>query len=195
MASRSDDIPPVFALFRWIQGGNRRGAMHRVNCVNFALLAAFLSLPGSPAFARDSLGMYSNWGTFRDPGVPRCYAIAMATPSTRQHDYQPYAAVGTWPKRRVRNQFHLRLSREMASGSQIVLRIGGERFELTGGGGDAWAVDRKMNAAIIAAMRSASRMTVYARDKSGRRFSNRWQLAGAASAMDAASIGCARLYN
>jgi hypothetical protein len=36
-------------------------------------------------------------------------------------------------------------------------------------------------------------MTVYSRDEKGRRFSNTWPLAGAASAMDAAAIGCAQL--
>ena len=64
---------------------------------------------------------------------------------------------------------------------------------LTGGGGDAWAVDRRMDAAIVAAMRSAGSMTVSARDSAGRGFSNSWTLAGAASAMDAATLGCARL--
>ena len=156
-------------------------------------LALGVVVIATPALARESLGMYSTWGAFRDPQVPRCYAIAMAVPSTLRRDYQPYATVGTWPKRSLRNQVHFRLSRKMAKGAKIVLRIGGERFELTGGGGDAWAADRKMNAAIVAAMRSAGRMSVHSRDATGRGFSNTWPLAGAASAMDAASIGCARL--
>ncbi|MCB2073606.1 MAG: hypothetical protein H6917_07785 [Novosphingobium sp.] len=158
--------------------------------ISIALAAALMPMP---AHARESLGMYATWGAFRDPQVPRCYAIAMAVPSTLRRDYQPYATVGTWPKRSLRNQVHFRLSRKMAKGAKIVLRIGGERFELTGGGGDAWAADRKMNAAIVAAMRSAGRMSVHSRDATGRGFSNTWPLAGAASAMDAASIGCARL--
>ena len=158
-----------------------------------ASLSLAAMLLAAPAVARDSLGMYSIWGAFRDPQVPRCYAIAMAMPSTLHRDYQPYAAIGTWPRRGVRNQVHFRVSRKMDPGTKIVLRIGRERFELTGGGGDAWAVDRKMNAAIVAAMRSAESMSVHARDASGKRFSNTWPLTGAASAMDAASIGCARL--
>jgi hypothetical protein len=42
-------------------------------------------------------------------------------------------------------------------------------------------------------MRSAPSMTVSARDALGRGFANTYQLAGAATAMDAASIGCAQL--
>jgi hypothetical protein len=144
----------------------------------------------SPAAARDSLGMYEGWGAFRDPAVPRCYAIAMAQPSTKQRDYQPYASVGTWPRRSVRGQIHFRLSRRLAPSARIVLSLGRDQFQLTGGGGDAWAVDRRMDAAIVAAMRSARAMTVFARDAQGRGFSNTWTLAGAATAMDAASIGC-----
>ncbi|MCJ2185367.1 hypothetical protein MTR66_00895 [Novosphingobium sp. 2638] len=157
-----------------------------------AALSALAAFAGA-AQARESLGLYGTWGAFRDPLVPRCYAIAMALPSTLRRDYQPYAAIGTWPKRAARNQVHFRLSRKLAEGTKIVLRIGRERIELTGGGGDAWPKDDHDNAAIIAAMRSATRMTVYARGETGGRFSNTWPLAGAASAMDAAAIGCAQL--
>ncbi len=162
--------------------------------IAFALLLASAALAtAAPALARDSLGTFQRWGAFRDPAVPRCYAIAMAAPSTLQRDYQPYAAVGTWPRQKLRGQVHFRLSRRIDSNARIVLSIGERRFALTGGGGDAWATDRRMDAAIVAAMRSASSMTVSARGADGRGFSNTWELAGAATAMDAAAIGCARV--
>lgn len=146
----------------------------------------------APVLARESLGLYATWGAFRDPIAPRCYAIAMAEPSAVQRDYQPFAAVGTWPRRGVRNQVHFRLSRAVAANKPIVLAIGDRRFVLTGGGGDAWAANAGDNAAIIATMRSTPRMQVSARDTRGRRFANIWPLPGAASAMDAAAIGCAQ---
>ena len=172
-------------------------SLNPVNFVNFANLALGLTLalaafPGI-ATARDSLGVYGDWGAFVDPLVPRCYAIAMAQPSTLKRDFQPYAAIGTWPRRAVRGQVHFRLSRKLAASAPITLRIGRDRFTLAGGGGDAWAADRRMDAAIVAAMRSAARMTISARDAQGRGFSNTYPLAGAATAMDAAAIGCARL--
>ena len=64
---------------------------------------------------------------------------------------------------------------------------------LIGGGGDAWPVDDAENAAIIAAMRAAPRMTLSATGAKGGRFSNTWELQGAASAIDSALLGCARL--
>jgi len=154
------------------------------------LLAALVA---TPVAARDSLGVFGEWAAFRDPAVPRCYAIAMAAPSTKQRDYQPYASIGTWPRRQVRGQAHFRLSRKLQPGAPIVLSLGGERYQLSGGGGDAWAADRRMDAAIVAAMRSAREMTVNARGADGKGFSNTWQLDGAATAMDAATVACARL--
>jgi hypothetical protein len=40
-------------------------------------------------------------------------------------------------------------------------------------------------------MRSAKQMVVRTRDDKGRRFSNTYDLTGAATAMDAATLGCA----
>lgn len=154
---------------------------------------ALLALLATPAAARDSLGMFGDWGAFRDPKVPRCYAIAMAAPSTLQRDYQPFASVGTWPRQNLRGQVHFRLSRKLQGGTPITLAIGRSRFALVGGGGDAWAADQRMDAAIVAAMRSATQMTVNARGADGRGFSNTWSLEGAATAMDAAAVGCARI--
>jgi hypothetical protein len=147
-------------------------------------------LLATPAHARDSLGMFSTWGAFRDPAVPRCFAIAMAEPSAKQRDYQPYAAIGSWPGRGVRGQVHFRLSRQIAPNARIVLSLGGQRFQLAGGGGDAWAVDRRMDAAIVAAIRSAPRMTVSARDARGRGFANSYP---ARRRCDRDGCGCDRM--
>jgi len=177
---------------------NRSGVSTRSNLRNSSigiLAASLLAIAvAAPVAAKDSLGIFAGWGAFRDANVPRCYAIAIAEPTTRSRDYQPFASVGSWPRRALRNQLHIRLSRKILPSSTIVLRIDRkERFELTGGGGDTWAQDRQMDAAIIAAMRSATVMDVSARDSAGRRFTDSYKLDGAATAMDAATLGCARL--
>ncbi len=156
------------------------------------LFAAAVALATTPLAAKDNLGVYSGWAAFRDGSVPRCYAIAKPEPSKLSRDYEPFVAIGTWPKRNVRGQVHVRLSRKLAKGSSIALRINGRSFALTGGGGDAWAKDKAMDAAIVAAMRSGPKMIVSAIGANGRRFSDSYILAGAATAMDAATVGCAR---
>ncbi|MBC2667945.1 hypothetical protein H7F53_02150 [Novosphingobium piscinae] len=155
-------------------------------------LGLVLAAVAGPAVARDSLGLFGGWGAFRDAGVPRCYAIALADPSAMSRERQPYAAIGTWPRRGERNQVHFRLSRQIGSGAKPVLAINGQRLTLAGSGGDAWSADRRMDAAIVAAMRSAGSMRVSARDGRGRPFVDVYTLAGAATAMDAATLGCAR---
>ncbi len=159
-----------------------------LNLIAMALAASILT---APALARESLGMFDTWGAFRDPTVPRCYAIAMSQ-MLKSSDYQPYATVGHWPQRRTRNQVHFRLSRRIAADAPVRLTIGGQAFALAGGGGDAWAADKRGDAAIVAAMRSAKSMRVSARSAAGRSFSDTYPLAGAASAIDAAALGCAR---
>ena len=155
-------------------------------------IALFALIAATPLAAKDSLGVYSGWAAFRDAKGPRCYAIAKAEPNPRSHDFTPYATVGNWPAQKVRGQFHIRLSRKLATRPGISLRVGTRSFSLTSGDGDAWARDAAMDAAIIAAMRSANRMTVYASDARGRRFSDVYLLQGAATAIDAATLACAK---
>lgn len=153
-----------------------------------ALIAALV-----PAVhARDSLGVFDDWGAFRDPQVPRCYAIAQPDEVRGTRQYRPFASIGYWPRRGVRGQFHLRLSRATAKGRAVTLTIGIRRFRLTGGGGDAWAKDKTMDAAIIAAMRSAPEMSASSEDVRGNTIRDLYLLKGAATAMDAAALGCAR---
>lgn len=162
--------------------------------INLAVLAAVAAatIPAG-ALARESLGLFDGWAAFRDRDVPRCYAIAKAAPSNLRRDYEPYATVGHWPNEGIRAEVHFRLSREMARSSTISLDIGDREFLLTGGGGDAWARDKTMNAAILAAMRSAASMKIAARDDRGQSFSNSYDLRGASNAVDAAARACAKL--
>lgn len=157
-----------------------------------AFLAVCLLILPAPLAAKDSLGVFDDWGAFRDAAVPRCYAITAAEPDRTSGAYAAYADVGTWPRQDVRGQVHFRTSRQMAKTSHASLYLGGTWYELTGGGADAWAQDRRMDAAIVAAMRSSDSMSVSAIDTAGRRFTDRYSLKGAPTAMDAATVGCAR---
>ncbi len=161
-----------------------------------ALALGFLAAATAlPLAAKQDLGVFGTWAAFRDPETPRCYAIAKANApvleSEKYRDYEPYASVGTWPEQGVRNQLHFRLSRQIRQNSRVTLIIGGRSWALRGGGGDAWTRDQSQDAAVLAAMRSATRMTVRGTDARGRLFTNRYSLQGAATAIDAAQLGCA----
>ncbi|TIX50365.1 hypothetical protein [Alteraurantiacibacter aquimixticola] len=148
---------------------------------------ALLACTAAPLAARDSLGVFGQWGAFRDAEVPRCYAIAMA-----EDESEGFATVSTWPQRQVRGQVHFRLSRTLGEDVPLVLRIRGENFELMGDARNGWAADAQMDAAIVAAMRAASQMQIRARDEGGRRFTNTFDLSGAATAIDAATVACSQ---
>jgi hypothetical protein len=103
---------------------------------------------------------------------------------------QPYADVGIWPKKGLRGVVHFRLSHRLGGGA-VVLSLAGQHLHLAAGASDAWAADPRMDAAIVAAMRSAESMTVSGRDRAGACLPTPYPLSGAATAMDAAALACA----
>lgn len=162
--------------------------MRHIPALALLLIATSIS---APLQARDSLGVFGQWGAFRDDEVPRCYAIAAAERRTSSTG-SAFATVGTWPARQVRGQVHFRLSRNLQGTGNVVLRLGDREFTLAGDANDAWAAGAQMDAQILAAMRVASQMSISATDRQGRRFTDRYSLEGAATAMDAARVGCSQ---
>lgn len=155
-----------------------------------ALLAALIV--ASPASAaRTSLGTFDSWGAFKDDNPARCYAIAQPVRGGGGK-WRPFASVATWPQARVRGQVHIRLGREKLANAPVTLTIGDRRFDMVAGGADVWAPDPRIDAAIIAAMRSAPSMRIATRAATGVAFAETYVLKGAATAMDAAALGCAR---
>lgn len=146
----------------------------------------------TPAIAaRTSLGSFDNWAAFRDEAPVRCFAIARPARGGGGK-WQPFAAIGSWPQSGVRGQFYVRLGRERRVNAPVTLIVGERRFTLTGAGVDAWAPDARVDAAIVATMRSARAMSVATVAATGAGFAETYVLRGAATAIDAAALGCAR---
>ncbi|WP_293882480.1 hypothetical protein [Sphingomonas sp.] len=154
-------------------------------------LLVILAVLISPAAARTSLGTFEGWGTFRDERPTRCYAIAQPIRADGGK-WRSFASVSNWPQSGERGQVQVRLSHALLAGAPVVLTIGVQRFALVAGGADAWSPDQRTDAALVAAMRSAPGFTVRARAATGRVFSESYALKGAATAIDAAALGCAR---
>jgi len=154
---------------------------------------ALLFGQAAPAAARDALGVFGSWGTFRDAPPGRCYAIAEpARQARRGAPWRPFAAISYWPQGGVRGQLHIRLRETKQRGARVYLTLGDRRFQLVAGRADAWAPDARIDAAIVAAMRSATGMRVETRSENGRPMTDVYRLRGAATAIDAAAVGCAR---
>jgi hypothetical protein len=159
-----------------------------MRAATFFLLS--LGLTGQAWAQPQSLGIFQTWGAFREPG--RCYAITEPERAPRPEAWRPFASVGYWPGRGVRSQVHFRLSREKRAGSAVLLRIDDQTFQLLGGGNNAWAPDRRADADIVAAMRVGLEMNVETRSTAGAFVRDSYRLRGAATAIDAAAIACAR---
>ena len=140
-----------------------------------------------------ALGIFDGWGAFRDPAAPRCYALAAPSATIGTPQVKAYASIGYWPKSRIRGQFYVRLSKARAPDRELRLTIGSRRFILTGNGAHGWASDPRMDAAIVAAMRSAPSMSVESVSGSGGSIADTYRLRGAATAIDAAALGCASM--
>ncbi len=136
----------------------------------------------------EALGIYDGWGAFRDAAPMRCFAIARPVEKYRQA--QPFVSVASWPRNRVRDQLHIRLSRARAANARVTLSVGERRFELLAGDADAWAPPARADSARVAAMRDRRSMSVESVGANGAPFADSYALKGAASAIDAAALGC-----
>ena len=146
-------------------------------------------LLGGAAQARDALGIFDGWGAFKDENPYRCFAIATPVEESKGK-WRPFASIGHWPDRNVRSQLHIRLSRERRASADVILTVGERRWRLVAGPYDAWAPSPRHDAFIIAKIRSARSMSVSSVAKDGSAFADTYRLKGAATAIDAAALGC-----
>jgi len=146
----------------------------------------------APAYAKDRLGIYQSWAAFKDAETPRCYAISAPDQTVGRRDIRPYLSIGFWPASNVTHQIYVRLSRARSSNSGITLTAGGRRFRLKADGNSGWAKDRRMDLAIISAIRTSRSLSIESIGRDGRSIVDAYALRGAPSAIDAAALGCKR---
>ena len=144
----------------------------------------------APLIAKERLGVYHGWAAFRDADTPRCYAISAPEDTVGKATRKAYMSVGFWPKQGVTHQVYVQLSRERSTNGGIILSAGGRRFRLKASGDSGWANDRRMDLAIIAAMRSATSLSIESLGRDGRSIVDTYSVRGAPSAVDAAALGC-----
>jgi hypothetical protein len=154
------------------------------------MIAGALLLALAAAAEREAVGVWGGWGAFRE--AERCYAIAQPLRRSSPGERAAFASVALFPGRGPGRQVSARLSRELARGARVTLSIGERRFLLTGAGASAWAPDRKSSLALVAALRAARSMSIESVDSRGRPFADTYSLKGAATAIDAATVACAR---
>jgi len=151
------------------------------------LLAALLIVLAAPASAADLISAGGQWVAL-DRGAS-CEATSRSERIALKGKVQ--ARAGFAFDRSRPGQFFTQLSRVPREGSTIILTVGERPFLLVSRGDWAWSRDPGQEAAIIAAVRAASGMRIQARDRGGSRFTDRYLLDGAPTAIDAAAAHCA----
>lgn len=120
-----------------------------------------------------------------------CDAAARALKDAREGKPQARAGFAFDAQGPRDGQFYARLSRVVRPGSTVMLTVGDRPFLLVSRGGWAWSRGPAQDTAIMAAVRDAGGMRIVARDSAGRRFTDRYLLDGASTAIDAAAARCA----
>lgn len=139
--------------------------------------------------AGEVIGVSGSWASI-DRGAS-CEALTRSpNPPTRSRAAAT-AGFRFTPDRRQWGQFHIALSRVPRAGASVMLDVGGQPFLLVARGSDAWSRGTAQDQAIITALRSANAMKVSARSPSGTRFTDRFEVRGAATAIDMAAARCA----
>jgi hypothetical protein len=150
------------------------------------IVAAALLLVGT----RTPIGVYEAWGAFREGDPPRCYAITAPVRVGGNARWRPSVSVVARFGRDRRAALFVRLSLARSLAATVTLAIGERRFTLSGSDTAAWSPDAATDHAIVAAMRGARSMSVSAVTPAGRPFADSYALGGAATAIDAAMLGC-----
>ena len=148
-----------------------------------------LALLLAAADGRVALGAWQRWGAFRDP-LAHCFAVSL--PVSTGGRGRGFASVVAHFGRTRRAALYVRLSAARNLATPLVLAIGERRFTLSGSETAGWAPDAGADRAIVGAMRGARSMSVAAVSTRGRPFADTYALPGAATAIDAAALGCSR---
>lgn len=156
--------------------------------MRFASALLLLAL-ASPALGQRLLHAGTYWAALERPGG-LCEAVGRSELQAAPGRAQARAAFAFTRDGRRRGQLHLILSRPARPGAQALLTISGQSFLLVTRGQSAWSRGPQQEQAIIAALRRTGEMRVRAQGVGGR-VSDRYLLAGAPTAIDAAALACA----
>lgn len=161
------------------------------------LLCLLTGMAGAAAGStgRSVLGIFDGWGAFSEPSPTRCFAIARPLRAGREAVGTAggaFASITTWPDRDIHNQFHVRLSHLRDPRARVTLSVGERRFDLVADAINGWTADVRTDRAVVSAFRTSRSMSVETVSRGGAPFADVYPLRGAATAIDAAGLGCAR---
>jgi hypothetical protein len=141
-------------------------------------------LVASPAQARDSLGLFGDWGAFRQRGS--CYVTTASASDVQGRKAPAYLTVTLWAGNRS-PQVMIGLGTNAKSAK---LSTGGQGFTPNVRGDAAWMPDSQGDGLLIAALSASSAATVSMVSPRNNRLTDRYSLKGFNEAWQAVQRGC-----
>ena len=165
--------------------------------VIFCLVFGLSLTNAAQAQTRTSLGIYGDWGEYRDPASGVCYALTVPQRSTlsrssaRRGDAYLAVTYGRGADTgRSAAQPYWRAGFPIDGDTPVALRIDSRAFELAARQEEAWASSSAADTSILAAMRLGQIATVRSVSTRGTVVTDSYSLKGFSAAMDAARTRC-----
>lgn len=163
----------------------------------FALFLCALPFTAAPVAAQDQklLGRYGEWEAFvQGSGAGRvCYMVSKpqeAALRSRRDDI--FFLVNHWPARKEFDVVQVDIGYTFKERSEVEVTIGGTTWKLFTSDGNAWTYKPQDDAALVAALRKGSRLTVKGVSSRGNPTIDRYSLKGTSSAHAAINKACRR---
>lgn len=145
-------------------------------------------MPSKAQTTVEELGLFGDWGAFRNRAQGLCYAIAEPGKANKTRRTAPYITVS-----QTRNQ-GLGAGQIMVAGGaplrQVTLLAGGQSFQLTLRRSEAWMPESRGDVLVIQALEKVNRVTVQLVTQRGTRLSDSYSLNGFRQAWSAAQKAC-----
>lgn len=157
-------------------------------------LALALVLAATPAMAQSArvLGDFRDWSSFAadDGSGTICFAMTKPKTSEPASEGQAYLYITNRPGEDVSSEFNVVAGYTFQTGSVATVSVGGQNFALFTQGDAAWLDDSGQTAALAAAIRAGSSLTVQGVNASGTQVIQNYSLSGATAAQQAIGAEC-----
>jgi invasion protein IalB len=168
-------------------------------CLAAAAFASIVAavLGAGPAAAQDQnlLGRYGDWEAFtQGEGASKvCYMVAKPQEaSLRSRRGDIFFLVNHWPGRKEFDVVQVDIGYTFKERSEAEVSIGSDTWKLFTQGGNAWTYKPQDDAALVAAIRKGSRMTVKGTSSRDNPTADRYSLKGTSAAHEAIDKACGR---
>lgn len=162
-----------------------------------AVLTALLPFAATPAVAQDPklLGRYGEWEAFtQGSGANKvCYMVSKPQEaSLRSRRGDIFFLVNHWPGRKEFDIVQVDIGYTFKKDSEAEIAIDSQSWKLFTRGGNAWTYKPEDDAALVAALRKGSRMTVKGTSSRNNPTADRYSLRGTTAAHKAIDEACPR---